>query len=191
MFFTLASDPLAAWGQAAAILLVIELFFFILIGLALAAAAMFAVGWVREKAELVKKLRPYVDSVNTTTEAALSGTLPPAQANEDKIVRTVAEIPATVKEVDKKVEKASDRVANAVIEFRARTVQAETILKGFFLPGLARRQLREPLKEKGIGYKSPGLQQLMQEKVPDVPTAPGEGYVKTVTASQIKDASTY
>lgn len=190
MFFTLASDPLAAWGQAAAILLVIELFFFILIGLALAAAAMFAFGWVREKAELVKKLRPYVDSVNTTAESALTGTLPPAQPNENKVVRTVAQIPAQVKEVDKKVEQGSDRVANAVIEFRARTVQAQTILKGFFLPGLARRQLHEPMKEKGIGYRSPGLQQLMQEKVPDVPTAPGEGYVKTVATSQIKDAST-
>jgi hypothetical protein len=39
---------------------------------------------------------------------------------------------------DKKVEQSTDRVANAVIEFRARTVQVQTIVKVFLLPHMMR-----------------------------------------------------
>src|SRR5437879_2492547 len=75
MQYVLASDPFAPWGQVAAIVLLIYLMVFILIGLVLALVLMLGLTWVREKAELIKKLRPTVDSVNTTTEAALSGRL--------------------------------------------------------------------------------------------------------------------
>ena len=162
----LASGPtstlehvLAPWAQIAAIILVIELFFFILIWLALNAGLTFLSGWVREKAELIKKLRPVVDSVNATTEAAIKGTLPPAGASDNKIVRTAAEIPARASSIEKKINQGSDRVAAAVIEFRARTVMVQGIVKSFFLPGLNKPTARLPAS------KSPGLKMLQEEHV--------------------------
>jgi hypothetical protein len=138
------NEILAIWGQIAAIILVIELFLLIVIAVALNAALAFAFAWVREKVELVKKLRPVVDSVNTTTEAAIKGTLPEARTDENKIVRTVAQIPAQANAIEGKVVQGTDRVANAVIEFRARTVMVEGIVKAFFLPGLMRPKPRFP-----------------------------------------------
>src|SRR5260370_33767949 len=98
MLSILASGPtptleqvLAPWAQIAAIILVIELFLFVLIGLAFNAGLTFLSGWVREKAELIKKLRPVVDNENATTGATIKGTLPAAGANGRKFVRTTAE----------------------------------------------------------------------------------------------------
>src|SRR5437763_12975942 len=139
----LASDPLAPFEQAAGIILGLYMFVSILIGLALSAALMFGLSWVRQKTELVKKLRPVVDKVNATTRSAMSGTLPPAQPGDkpvDKIARTVAEGPVLAQNIDKQVEQGSERVARAVIEFRARTMMVKTIAKAFFLPGLAKKK---------------------------------------------------
>jgi hypothetical protein len=47
--YVLAGDPLAPWGQAAAILLGLYMFVYILIGLALAAGLMLGLTWVRQK----------------------------------------------------------------------------------------------------------------------------------------------
>ena len=190
MQYILASDPLATGGQIAAIILLIYMFIYTLVGLALALALMFSLGWVREKSELVKKLRPMVDSVNTTSEAVIKGTLSAAGPNDNKIVRTVAnvvaEVPKRAHTIDQKVEQGSDRVANAVIEFHARTVMAQSILKAFFLPGLTKRQL---LKEKELDFKSPGYRMLMEQMAPEVPAEPGAGYVVTVKSTELKDAS--
>src|SRR5207249_9520587 len=130
---------LAPWGQVAAIVLLIYLLVFIVIGLALALVLMLGLTWVREKAELIKRLRPTVESVNTTTEAAMAGALPAAGPHDNKVVRTVAEVPVYAHKVEEKVEQGSDRVAKAVIEFRARTMQGKQMLKAFFLPGLAQQ----------------------------------------------------
>ncbi len=134
MHYLFASDSLAAWGQAAAIILAIELLFFVLISLVLVAALMFGLSWLREKTELIKRLRPTVESVNTTTEEAIHDRLPPPSPNENKVVRTIAEVPAMVEDVEKKIDQEADRVAQAVIEFRAGTVKVESIIKGFFSP---------------------------------------------------------
>lgn len=185
----LAVDPtLAAWGQIAAIVIGIFVFVFILISLAFNVALTFGVSWVRQKSELVKMLRPTVDSLNKTTEAAAKGV--PLSPDENAIVRAVASMPARAQSLDKRVEQTSDRVANAVIEFRARTVQAKTMFKVFFLPGLVRTP-RIAQEKEGLQFKSPGYQMLMEEKVPEI--APGEisnGYSQdrqVVTASQLKD----
>jgi hypothetical protein len=182
-----SSSPLAAWGQAAAIILVIELLFFVLIGLALTLALMFAFRWVRDKSELIKKLRPTVESVNTTTEEAIHGTLPPASPNENKIVRTIAEVPAKVEEVEKKIDEGSDRVAKAVIEFRARTVMVESIVKTFLMPKSV-KQLEQPADD--VGFKSPGYRMLVEEKVPGTPDQTGDTFIGTIKSTEIKDAST-
>lgn len=186
----LASDPLAPFGQAAGIILAIYTFVSILIGLALAAGLMFGLTWVRQKSELVKKLRPIVDKVNTTTQSAMAGTLPPAQPGDkqiDKIARTAAEVPTFVQNIDKQVDQGGDRVARAVIEFRARTMMAKTIAKAFFLPGLTKKKPEAVLEKSGIDFKSPGYRILMEQAAPkEASTAVGDGYVGSVGAHQLK-----
>lgn len=216
MVFLLAGggDPLAAWGQAAAILLSIELFVFILIGLAVSAGLLFGLSWVREKAELVKKLRPVVNSVNETTEQAIKGTLPEAQPGDNKIVRTVAEVPARARGVEQKIEQGSERVADVVIEFRARTMMVREMARAFFLPGLGPTRTQtfmtrevaraeEVARAIGPGYKSPGYRSLIEERSAEqgqtvitsdmlvqAPGASGDGYDQTITSSQMRNAPT-
>ena len=199
MLFTLASGPtptleqiLAPWGQVAAIILVIELFFFILIWLALNVGFTFLSRWVREKTELIKKLRPVINSVNSTTEAAIKGTLPAAGANDNKIVRAVAEIPARASSVEEKINQGSDRLAGAVIEFRARTAMVQGIIKTFFLPGLNKPAPRMP------AIKSPGLKMNLEGHLPEVAVKTQDGKVDlaapevaatTVSSEELKDPS--
>ena len=188
MLYVLASDPLASWGQIAAIILLFYMFLSVIIGLAVALGLMLGLAWVREKVELIKRLRPTVESVNKTSEAAIKGALPPPGSNDNKIVRTVAEVPMYAHTVEKKVEEGSDRVTDVVIEFRARTEMAKTILKAFFLPGLTHRS-QTVLQEQGVGFRSPGYRMLVDEATPaEVPTGPGTGYVGTISASQLKEA---
>ena len=189
MQYVLASDPLAPFGQAGAIILAIYMFVWFVIALALSAALMFAFAWVRQKSEVLKKLRPMVDKVNTTTRSAMSGTLSAAQPDDkqmDKIVRTLAVVPESVHEVDKKVEATSDRVARAVIEFRARTMMVKGMAKAFFLPGLTRKEPRSALEKTGVDFKSPGYRMLMEQAAPEGSTAIGDGYVGAVSAQQLK-----
>jgi len=186
MYIFLASDPLAMWGHIAAIILLIYLLVFILIGLALAFVLLVGMTWVREKVELIKMIRPTVNSVNKTTQAAIAGTLPEAKDDENKLIRTAAEIPAYAHEIETKVDEVSDRVASAVIEFRARSMMAKSMLKAFFLPGLAHRTQAQL---EGVGFRSPGYRILIEEKASggEVVGA-GEGYAGSVKASQLKDA---
>lgn len=186
MSYVLASDFLAPWGQAAGIVLAIYMFVYIVIGLAVSAALMFGLAWVREKAELLKRLRPTVDSVNTTLEEASKGTLPPAGPDDNKIVRAIAEVPMRANTIEKKIDEGSDRVANAVIEFRARTVMVQQIAKAFFLPGLTKRQSPSQIEKTGVDFKSPGYRILMEKASTEVPTGTGDGYTQAVGASQIR-----
>ncbi|WP_297161526.1 hypothetical protein, partial [Thermogemmatispora sp.] len=57
------------------------------------------------------------------------------------LVQGVVSIPEHVRAIDRRVEQGSDRVAEAVIEFRARTMMVKEIAKAFFLPGLVRREV--------------------------------------------------
>ena len=190
MQFVLASsDPLAPWGQAAAIVMLLYFLIVILLGLGLTLGLMFGLAWVREKTELIKKLRPTVESVNTTTESAIKGNLPAPTAHDNKIVRTVATVPARAHDIEQKVEQGSDRVAGVVIEFRARTQMAKGIARAFFLPGLTHRpHIESVLEEEGVGFKSPGYRMLVEEKAPAAATGVGEGYSGAIHASDIKEA---
>jgi len=186
MYIFLASDPLATWGYIASIILLIYLLVFILIGLALAFVLLVGMTWVREKVELIKMIRPTVNSVNKTTQAAIAGTLPEAKDDENKIIRTAAEIPAYAHEIETKVDQVSDRVASAVIEFRARSMMAKSMLKAFFLPGLAHRTQAQL---EGVGFRSPGYRILIEEKASgDEVVGAGEGYAGSIKASQLKGA---
>jgi hypothetical protein len=151
------SDALAPWGQTAAIILAIYLFINIVIGLAFAIAFMFAFAWVRDKAELVKKLRPTVDSVNRAIEVPESAM--PLEEPQHRLVEVVhkvqsLEIPQKIEgvqhqvhAVEEKIDQGADRVAGAMIEFRARTVMVKTIVKAFFLPGLMKPKQHPSLLE--------------------------------------------
>lgn len=184
----LASDPLATGGQIAAIIVLIYLVTFILIGLVLALVLLLGMAWVREKIELIKRIRPVVNSVNTNVQAAIDGTLPEPREDENKIIRTAEEIPAYTHTLEKKVDQGSNRVADTVIEFRARTVMAQTMLKAFFLPGLTNRP-QKLLEAKGAGFRSPDYRILMEEKAPgDGSPSPGQGHESSVTAAELKGA---
>ena len=189
LLYVLAGDPLAPWGQAAAIILALYMFVYILIGLAVSAALMFGFAWVRQKAELIKKLRPTVESVNHSLEEANKGALPPPRPDENKVVRAIAEVPMRVTTIEKKVDEGSERVAHAVIEFRARTVMVKEIAKAFFLPGLAHRDSRSQLEEAGIDFKSPGYRMLM-EKAAEMPSGTEDGNTQAVGANQIRALGT-
>jgi hypothetical protein len=147
MTYTLASG-LASWGQAAAIILGIYLFVSILLGLALAGALMFGFAWVREKSELIKRLRPPLNQFNEALAAAQRGDPLPPKIADNKIVSTVAKVPSVVdglsaraSTVEEKVEQGSNRVANAVIEFRSRGEMVKGMARAFFLPGLPKKYL--------------------------------------------------
>lgn len=188
MYIFLASDPLSVLGQISALILLIYLFVLILIGLVLTLVLLIGMTWVREKVSFIKKIRPTVDSVNTTTQSAINGTLPEAGDGENKIIRIAAEIPASTRKVETKVDQGSERVANVVIEFRARTMMAKGILKAFFLPGLT-HQPQSQLEQEGVSFRSPGYRILLEEKTPvDTSMGPGDGYAGGITASQLKDA---
>ncbi len=166
-------DVLAIGGQIAAIVIGLYALVFILLTVVFGFTMDVLFTWVSEKAKLVKMLRPTVDSVNKTTEAMVNGT--PIPANENRIVELVAQGPSQVHKLDQRVDQVTDRVANAVIEFRARTIQVQTVAKALFTPNVLRRELAE---HDGAGssnvpeIKSPGLRILMEEKVPDAPVVP-------------------
>jgi hypothetical protein len=89
MFVLLDADPvLAGFGQTAAIIICLFLLVFVLVTVAFALVMVFATTWVREKSNLIKMLRPTVDSVNETSEAAIQGRAPADDKNT--IVRTIA-----------------------------------------------------------------------------------------------------
>jgi hypothetical protein len=127
---------LAMLGQIAAIVICVFVLIFVLLAVAFNALMAFAMAWVHEKVELIKILRPTVESINKASESVSQGVAPTAY--ENTIVRAAASLPITMHTIDKKVEQSTHRVVNAVIEFRARTVQVQTVVKAFLLPGLMR-----------------------------------------------------
>lgn len=134
---------LAMLGQIAAIVICLFVLIFVLLAVAFNALMAFAMAWVHEKVELIKMLRPTVESINKASESVSQGVAP--ATDENTIVRTVASLPTTMHAIDKKVEQSTHRVLDAVIEFRARTVQMQTIVKTFFVPGLMRAKPAIPV----------------------------------------------
>ena len=186
---------LAIGGQIAAIVIGLYSLLFIILTVVYGLSMDVLFTWVSEKVKLIRMLRPTVDSVNKTTEAMVDGK--PIPANDNRIVEYVAQGPAQVHKLDQRVDNVTDKVANAVIEFRARTIQVQTVAKAFFTPNTLRRELAEHDRglldsEEVVDIKSPGLNMLMEEKVPDAPIVPAArpgGPVDTrgVTASQLKN----
>lgn len=119
-------------GPIAAIIIGLYMVIFIVLSLALSALATFVAYWVRHKAEIIKMLRPTVVSVNQTTKAFQRG-VPPEHV-DNVLVRTVAQGASQVQKVDQQVTQVSDRVVGTAIEFRARMLQVEAVIKAFLPP---------------------------------------------------------
>ena len=156
---------LATGGQIAAIVIGLYAVLFIIIAVVFNFAMAVLFNWTREKVKVIQMLRPTVDSVNKTSEALSHGTPPPA--NENRLIETVAQGPAQVQKLDRQVEQATDKVANAVIEFRARTIQVQTVAKAFFTPNRLRRELEAHDGNKSydpsVDIQSSGYQRLVGE----------------------------
>jgi len=180
-------DPfLAGLGQTAAIIICLLLLVFILITVAFGLLMVFATAWVNEKAGVVKMLRPTVDSVNKTSEAALQGQ--PAAEDKHAIIRAISKVPVSMHTADKKVDEATDKVAHGVIEFRARTLQVQTVVKAFLFPKTGAQSETSEVAEEGLEFNSPGYRKLMKEKVLPTALAPEIGKGQSVEASQLRDA---
>ena len=181
-------DPtLAAWGQAAAIVIGLFSVIFILIAVAFNVGLAFALAWVREKAELVHKLHPTVDKVNDAVEDALEGK-PDKDANV--VVRSVANVPVVVKTADKRVDDVSDRVASGVIEFRARTAQVVTVARAFVMPRRVKREIAAEQDGRVLDSREHLALVEKERRAPEVPVAAasGNGRAQPMAAAQSKNA---
>jgi predicted PurR-regulated permease PerM len=160
--FVLAANPiLAMFGQIAAIVICIFVLIFVLLAIAFNVLMSFTMAWVHEKVDLIKMLRPTVESLNKASESVSQGIAP--TANENIVVRKVASLPANMHAIDEKVQQSTGRVANAVIEFRARTVQVQTVVKAFLLPGLTRRRPVIPTGDGAKDLKGPQAWMVIEE----------------------------
>lgn len=158
---------LEAVGQIAAIIICLFVLVFIILALVFNLAMTFAMAWLREKVNAIKMLRPTVESVNKTTESALQGVS--STEDQQSVLHTVASIPVTVHNLEKKVDESTGKVADVVIEFRARTVQVKATLKTFFLPGLTRKRQEALVQETNSELDSPDAQMFTKEGSADIP----------------------
>lgn len=174
MGYPLADSGLAPWGQAAAIILLLYLFFLVIIGLVLTAALMFALAWLREKAELLKKARTNVNQMNRALVAAQQGEPLAPEVADNQFIQVAARIPAMTaglptraSAIEQNVERGSNRVVGAVIEFHARTEMVKGMARAFFLPGLTRP--RRVATEGKMVELAPEPVAASQEKLPEPP----------------------
>jgi hypothetical protein len=179
-FVLAVNATLAAWGQIAAIIIGLYALIFIVIALAFNLGMAYGLAWLREKANLIKLLRPTVVMINETTKAALKGIPPPE--SENPVVRVIAEGPFYVRTVDEKVTQASSRVSQAIIEFHARTEQAQSMVKAFLSPQKAKLVRGETNLQIG----SPG-----QGKESSEPVVKLDGRQQRAIATQHYDASSH
>jgi hypothetical protein len=116
--------------------------------------------WLRDKVGLIHQLRSIVESIDTALHAPTSETLPASLEPDNRlgqalqaihmvqsvqVVEKAKNVQEQVNSIEKMVEPVADRIAGGVIEFRARTVMAQGMLKAFFLPGLIKPKLRSTL----------------------------------------------
>jgi uncharacterized protein YoxC len=184
----LAANPiLETGGQIAAVIICI--FLLVLVVVILATHLVLAIGfsWVRDKTELIKLLRPQVEMVNDTTRTAIKGE--PLSQDTNAVVRTAAALPAQVQALDKRVDGLRDRTARAAIEVRARTVQAQTIVRAFLRPPLKQQGQVETARESDLEFKSPGYRSLIERQAPEIPveTRADESYEHAIPSEQLRN----
>jgi len=182
-----AVNPIIATiGQIAAIIICLFIFIFVLVALVFNLAMAFGLGWVRDKANLIKMLRPVVESVNKASDQAAQGGDP--AENQNAVVRAVATVPVQMNTIDKKVEQTSDRVANVAIEVRARVEQGKVIARAFFRP-IEREPASQLDGQSTVGKKSPAYKAVKPEEILVAPTESASNGYQRDDASQLKDVS--
>ncbi len=153
-------DLLTTLGRIAALVLVIYVFLFAVLFFVGSLLLLYGNAWVRDKVGLLHQLRSVVESIDTAIHTPVSESLPATLETDTRLsqalqaihmaqsVQVIEKAKSTQKQVDniaKRVEPVADRIAGGVIEFRARTVMAQSMLKAFFLPGLIKQKHRGPL----------------------------------------------
>ena len=153
-------DLLTTLGRIAALVLVIYVFLFAVLFFVASLLLLYGNTWLRQQIGLVHRLRSIIENIDTALHAPSSETLPAALEPDNSLgqalqaihmvqsVQVVEIAKNTQKQVDsieKTVEPVADRIAEGVIEFRARTVMVQGMLKAFFLPGLIKPKPRSPL----------------------------------------------
>jgi len=153
-------DLLTTLGRIAALVLVIYVFLFAVLFLFGSWLLLIVNVWVRDKVLLLRQLRSIVESIDTAIHTPPNESLPASLEPEGRFsqvlqaVHTAQAVQAIeiakntqkqVHNIEKRVEPVADRIAGGVIEFRARTVMAQSMLKAFFLPGLVKLKPSSPL----------------------------------------------
>ena len=153
-------DLLTTLGRIAALVLVIYVFLFAVLFFVGSLLLLYGNAWVRDKVGLLHQLRSIVESIDTVIHTPPNESLPTKfepdsrfgqvlqaihTAQAVQVVEIAKNTQKQVNNIEKKVEPVADRIAGGVIEFRARTVMAQGMLKAFFLPGLVKRKPRKPL----------------------------------------------
>jgi len=153
-------DLFTTLGRIAVLVLVIYLFLFAVLFLFGSWLLLLANVWVRDKVRLLHQLHSIVESIDTAIHTPPTESLPATLETDTRLsqalqaihmvqsVQVVEIAKNTQKQVDsieKRVEPVADRIAEGVIEFRARTVMVQGMLKAFFLPGLIKLKPQSPL----------------------------------------------
>ncbi len=160
LLFIVSGDLVTDLGRIAAIILSLYLFLFVAFFFVVAGLLLAANTWLLDKVELLHNLRSIIQNIDTTIHTPSSETLPATLEPDNNLgqalqaihmvqsVQVVEKAKNTQKQVDnieKRVEPVADRIAEGVIEFRARTVMVQGMLKAFFLPGLIKLKPHSPL----------------------------------------------
>ncbi len=153
-------DLLTTLGRIAALVLVIYVFLFAVLFFVGSLLLLYGNAWVRDKVGLLHQLRSIVESIDTVIHTPPNESLPTKfepdsrfgqvlqaihTAQAVQVVEIAKNTQKQVNNIEKKVEPVADRIAEGVIEFRARTVMAQAMLKAFFLPGMVKLKPRGPL----------------------------------------------
>jgi hypothetical protein len=153
-------DLLTTLGRIAALVLVIYVFLFAVLFFVGSLLLLYGNAWVKDKVGLLHQLRSIVESIDTVLHTPPNESVPASLESDSRfsqvlqgihtaqavqVVEIAKNAQKQVNNVEKKVEPVADRIADGVIEFRARTVMAQGMLKAFFLPGLVKLNPRSPL----------------------------------------------
>ena len=153
-------DLLTTLGRIAALVLVIYVFLFAVLFFVGSLLLLYGNAWVRDKVGLLHQLRSIVESIDTVLHTPPNESVPASLESDSRFsqalqaIHTVQSVQVVeiakntqkqVNNVEKRVEPVADRITDGVIEFRARTVMAQGMLKAFFLPGLVKLKPRSPL----------------------------------------------
>jgi hypothetical protein len=153
-------DLLTTLGRVAALVLVIYVFLFAILFFVGSWLLLYANRWVRDKVALLHQLHLIVENIDIAIHTPAKESLPTDLESDSRFSQVLQAIHTAqsvqvieiakntqkqVNSIEKRVEPVADRIAGGVIEFRARTVMAQGMLKAFFLPGMVKLKPGSPL----------------------------------------------